>query len=97
MYLEPYVMMCMKLSVYEIVSLSVDTHTHIPSGDCIYVPTGWSHSVRNVKVNVKIAFDMYEATHYHLYAQTAALASQYFMQGNITDYMRVAEVMRNAL
>jgi hypothetical protein len=48
-------------------------------------------------VNVNVAFDMYETTHYHLYAQTAALAGQYFREGNITDYMRVAEVMRNAL
>jgi oxalate decarboxylase/phosphoglucose isomerase-like protein (cupin superfamily) len=82
---------------HEIVSLSVYTHTHIPSGDCIHVPSGWAHSVRNVKVNVKVAFDMYETTHYHLYAETAALASQYFREVNITDYMRVAEVMRNAL
>jgi hypothetical protein len=48
-------------------------------------------------VNVKVAFDMYETTHYHLYVQTAALSSQYFREGNITDYMRVAEVIRNAL
>jgi oxalate decarboxylase/phosphoglucose isomerase-like protein (cupin superfamily) len=81
----------------EIVSLSVYTHTQIPSRDCIHVPSGWAHSVRNVKVNVKVAFDMYETTHYHLYAQTAALAGQYFREDNITDYMHVAEVMRNAL
>jgi len=91
MYLEQYVVLCMKFSH------CLSKHTHIPSGDCIYVPTAWCHSVRNVKVNVKIAFDMYEPKHYHLYAETAALASQYFMEGNITDYMRVAEVMRNAL
>ena len=48
-------------------------------------------------MNVKVAFDMYATTHYHLYAETAVLASQYFREGNITDYMRVAEVMRNAL
>ena len=82
--------------MYEIVSL-VYTHTHIPSGDVICVPSGWAHSVRNVKVNVKVAFDVYEPTHYHLYAQTAALAGQYFREDNITDYMHVAEVMRNAL
>jgi len=82
--------------LYAIVSL-VYTHTHIPSGDCIYVPSGWAHSVRNVKVNVKVAFDKYEPTHYHLYAQTAALASQYFREGNIADYMRVPELLRNAL
>ncbi len=46
---------------------------------------------------MKVAFDMYETTHYHLYAQTGALASKYFREGNITDYMRVAEVIRNAL
>ena len=50
-----------------------------------------------VKVNVKVAFDVYEPTHYHLYAQTAALASQYFREGNIADYMRVPELLRNAL
>ena len=82
--------------LYEIVSL-VYTHTHIPSGDFIYVPPQWAHSVRNVKVNVKVAFDVYEPTHYHLYAQTAALASQYFREGNIADYMRVPELLRNAL
>ena len=82
--------------MYEIVSL-VYTHTHIPSGDVICVPSGWAHSVRNVKVNVKVAFDKYEPTHYHLYAQTAALASQYFREGNIADYMRVPELLRNAL
>ena len=48
-------------------------------------------------MNVKVAFDMYETTHYHLYAQTAALAGQYFREGNITDYMRFAEVMCNAV
>jgi oxalate decarboxylase/phosphoglucose isomerase-like protein (cupin superfamily) len=83
--------------MHEIVSLSVYTHTHIPSGDFIYVSSGWAHSVRNVKVNVKVAFDEYEPTHYHLYAQTAALASQYFREGNIADYMRVPELLRNAL
>ena len=81
---------CTKLS-------HLSTHTHIPSGDVIYVPCGWAHSVKNLKVNVKVAFDMYEPTHYHLYAQTAALASQYFREGNIADYMRVPELLRNAL
>jgi len=38
-----------------------------------------------------------EPTHYHLYAQTAALGSQYFREGNIADYMRVPELLRNAL
>ena len=47
--------------------------------------------------DVKVAFDVYEPTHYHLYAQTAALASQYFREGNIADYMRVPELLRNAL
>jgi hypothetical protein len=65
--------------------------------NCIYVPAGWPHSVRNVKVNVKVAFDMYETTHYHLYAQTAALGRQYFWDGNITDYMCVPELLSNAL
>jgi hypothetical protein len=40
---------------------------------------------------------MYEPKHYHLYVETDELANQYFMEGNITDYMRVVEVMRNAL
>ena len=48
-------------------------------------------------MNVKVAFDVYEPTNYHLYAQTAALASQYFREGNIADYMRVPELLRNAL
>ena len=51
----------------------------------------------NIRRNVKIAFDIYDGHHYHLYAATAAAASTYFGEANIADYMQVPEVLRSVL
>ena len=70
------------------------TPTHVVTGDCIYVPTAWAHSVRNLS---PVAFDLFNPEHYHLYAETAGAASKYFESSNADDYMCVPEVMRNTL
>jgi hypothetical protein len=72
-------------------------HTHTHTGNCVYVPACWPHSVRNKKVNVKLAFDFYNYEHYHLYDQASFIVGKYCEGSNAEDYMRVAAVMRDAL
>jgi oxalate decarboxylase/phosphoglucose isomerase-like protein (cupin superfamily) len=77
--------------------VSIDYIIFSAPGDVVYVPAGWAHSVTNIRRNVKIAFDIYDGHHYHLYAATAAAASTYFGEANIADYMQVPEVLRSVL
>ena len=71
--------------------------TYTKTGDLVHVPASWAHSVRNIAPNVKIVFDVYDSSRYHLYAQTAALLSKHFWKTNVDDYMRVTDVFQEGM
>ena len=54
----------------------------------IKVPTGYIHLVHNLAPPVKVAWDLYDASNFHLYLQARRIANgQYFGSANADNYV----------
>lgn len=68
------------------------------AGDMVVVPAGWIHTVVNVQPCVKLAFDIYRASHFPAYLQSwRQVASVVTGASNAPDYMGVATVLLQAI
>jgi hypothetical protein len=63
-------------------------------GQLVHFAAGWVHQVTNVRPNVKVAWDMYDANNLHQYVELQhKIASKYFKGAMADDYMSVNMVL----
>ncbi len=59
-------------------------------GELVHIPAGWAHQVDNWVPNLKVAWDVYNPKHLHIYAELQhSIASPVFKAAMSTDYMSV--------
>lgn len=63
-------------------------------GMMIRVPPGYIHLVHNITASVKVAWDFYKPSNFHLYLQALQIAEgKYFGNENAPDYMSVPSLL----